>query len=70
MAGIRDKIGSLFGKKAIEPRREEYVRRIEPKPEPTEESDVGSRWRTAQKWREDKALEEPLVKRRDFKRKY
>lgn len=35
-----------------------------------EESDVGSRWQTAKKWREDKAMEEPLIKRRDFKRKY
>jgi hypothetical protein len=64
--GLFDKI---FGKKDTV---EEIPRRIEarPKDQPREEDEPGHRWKSAKKWREDKSLEEPLIKRREFKRKY
>jgi|GEM_PF-1458021 len=65
--GIMDKI---FGsKKAEEPVRLGQLKRpAEEAPIPVEE-EAGSRYLAAKKWREDKAMQEPLVKRGDFKRR-
>ena len=63
--------GKLFGRKN-ESRTEEVPRRIEPKPIETEreEDQPGNRYKLAQKWREEQAMNEPLVKREQYKRKY
>ena len=69
--GLRDALKGIFsGKK--EDKYEEYsARRIERPPieEKSEDDGAGSRWKEAKKWREEKAMQEPLVKRNGFKRR-
>jgi hypothetical protein len=63
MAGIGNKLKSIFGGKKEDPFNEPVrlpPRRIE---EPPVEDETGQRWKQAKKWREDKELEKPLVKR-------
>lgn len=62
MVGILEKV---FGKKKEEVREDEVVR-IEPK-RPEDEDYTGQRWKLAKKWREQKEMEQPLVKRRNLK---
>ncbi|MFA6269034.1 MAG: hypothetical protein WCW13_00655 [archaeon] len=67
MAGLLER---LFGKKEEKwdtqvPHRIE-ARRVEA---PVREDENGQRWKIAKKWREDKAMEEPLVKRSEYKRR-
>jgi len=47
-------------------------RRIEPKvvEERREEEEPGQLWKKAKKWREEQAMNEPLVKREQYKKKY
>ncbi len=61
------KSNSGFGSTDSEP-----VRRIEPRivEERREEDEPGQLWKKAKKWREDQALNEPLVKRNQYKKKY
>lgn len=66
--GIMDKI--FKGKKTEEVvRLGEYKRPAEEAQAPVEE-EIGNRWMAAKKWREDQAMNEPLVKRSQFKKKY
>ena len=48
------------------------TRRIEQRPpeEVREEDEPGQLWKKAKKWREEQAMNEPLVKRSQFKKKY
>jgi predicted acyl esterase len=64
--GIGEFFKNLFGGKREQNFDNEPTARIEKRPEPSEVSDVGERWKTAKKWREQKAMEEPLVKRKRF----
>jgi len=65
--GIMDKI--FKSKKAEEPVRLGQLKRpAEEAPVPVEE-EIGNRWMAAKKWREDQAMNEPLVKRSEFKKK-
>jgi|GEM_PF-4740586 len=61
--GIIEGIKNLFGTKKEPSFGNESTYRIE-KREEGEQSDVGERWKTAKKWREQKAMEEPIMKRR------
>jgi hypothetical protein len=58
---------SGFGSTDSEPSR-----RIEPRivEERREEDEPGQLWKKAKKWREDQAMNEPLVKRNQYKKKY
>ncbi len=58
MVGIFDKV---FGKKKEEVKEEDIVR-IETK-KVEDEDYAGQRWKLAKKWREQKAQEEPIIKR-------
>ena len=63
--------GKLFGRKK-EQTLEEIPRRIEPRTEEVkrEEDEPGKLYLKARKWREDQQMNEPLVKRDQFKKKY
>lgn len=64
--GIFDKVKNIFGK------REEEVPRRLGKVQNTEEAVEEERvplYQVAKKWREDKQMQEPLVKRSSYKRK-
>ncbi len=58
---------SGFGSNDSEP-----ATRIESRPPeaPREEDEPGKMYLRAKKWREEQAMNEPLVKRKEFKRKY
>lgn len=60
--------GKVFGKK--EEVVEERVSRPEPRIEQAPVEEAGQRWLEAKRWREDKAMEEPLIKRSEYKTKY
>ncbi|MFA5931093.1 MAG: hypothetical protein WC821_02150 [archaeon] len=63
--GIFDKVKNIFGKREEEaPRRLGRVQTDEP----VEEERVPL-YQVAKKWREDKQMQEPLVKRSSYKRK-
>jgi len=62
--------GKVFGgKKKEEQEVEEPQRNFRPEPSPEPQEEAGQRWLEAKRWREDKAMQEPLVKRGDFKRR-
>ncbi|VVB75460.1 Uncharacterised protein [uncultured archaeon] len=66
--GIMDKI--FKSKKQEEPVRLGQLKRpAEEAPIPVED-EAGSRYLAAKKWREDQAMNEPLVKRSQFKKKW
>lgn len=71
MTGLFDKVKKVFAKKEVE---EEVERPRRATPEPVaqipEEDQPGNLYLKARKWREQKEMEEPLVKRNSFKRKY
>ena len=65
--GIMDKFKNAFGAKKEMP--EEPVRRIpvrEAEPQVPLEDQAGERWRAAKKWREDREIDTPIMKRRKF----
>ena len=66
--------GKLFGGKSsgFGSSESETPRRIEPKivEERIEEDEPGQLWKKAKKWREDQAMNEPLIKRSEYKKKY
>ena len=64
--GLFDSIKSKLGKKEELKYEHEGPARVERRPEPEEKSDVGERWKTAKAWREDKAMDEPIIKRKRF----
>jgi hypothetical protein len=71
--GLFDKVKNVFGKKE-EPRIEiEEPRRIatpEPVQRVAEEDQPGNLYLKARKWREQQAMQEPLVKRSEYKKKW
>jgi len=69
--GLRDALKGIFGGKKEDKYEVYSARRIErpPAEEKVVDDGVGSRWKEAKKWREDKQLEEPLIKRSGFKRR-
>jgi hypothetical protein len=68
--GIKDKLKGIFGgeKDSCENTVPLRLGRAQCTEE-CEESDAGERWKTAKKWREQKAMQEPLVKRNEYKKK-
>ena len=70
MAGLMDKIKNVFGGKKAESWDNEVPHRIQPKAqEAPAEEEIGGRWKEAKKWREERAMQEPLVKRSGFKKR-
>lgn len=65
MGKIKELFGNMFGKKS-DPLENEPIHRIEPRPEPTEEEEAGQRWKLAKRMREEREMNEPLVKRKRF----
>jgi len=68
--GLRDKLKGLFGgeKNTCEETTPLRLGKMQCCEE-CEESEAGQRWKLAKKWREQKAMEEPLVKRQEYKKK-
>jgi len=67
MTGIIGKIKNIFGGKRESSFEEPPTRLHGTKTEEkTVEDDSGQRWKTAKKWREDKEMDEPLIKRKRF----
>jgi len=65
--GIMDKI--FKGKKTEEVVRLGEYKRPAVEAQVPVEDEAGSRYLAAKKWREDQAMNEPLVKRSEFKKK-
>ena len=66
MTGLIEKLKNVFGGKkesSFEAPTRLHGTKTEEK---VVESDVGQRWKSAKKWREDKEMEEPLIKRKRF----
>jgi hypothetical protein len=69
MEKIKNFLDKIFGKKKEFGYEDETPRRIEPRREEVVEEDFTPRYKLAKKWREEKEMEEPLVKRSGFKRR-
>ena len=69
MAGIMEKLKGAFGGKKQEPYAEPATRvgRAEPV---VEEDDKGQMWKTAKKWREQKAMEDSMNTREKYKGRF
>ncbi|MFA5125699.1 MAG: hypothetical protein WC462_01720 [archaeon] len=69
MTRVFEKLKNIFGGK--EEQVEENPQRLgcTKKREEQEESEVGQRWKIAKKWRENKQMQESLIKRNNFKKK-